>query len=98
MNLPKIAVILVATLAIAGLTNAAPAAGNRDDSFEKIDLTSINAGVYYVMCQNFEDRPSTVLDCRIPTVWEETNPVKGLQSTKYGIGGKAFDADTPLLA
>ena len=69
------------TLAAATLlTLSGFALAGEDESAFTIDLTGADKGLptYYLKCQFGGKDPKT---CGIPSVWENTNGVKGLQTT-----------------
>lgn len=98
MNLQPVAALLAALTLTAGLAYAQPAGGERDDSFEVFDLTSVGGGgIIYIMCQNWKEGPDSITECKRPSIWLESNELNRLQSTTHTTGGKAFEPDMSLL-
>ncbi len=92
---PTIAASLAVIAMLAGVSDAAPPAASLDESFFSLDLTSVDGSTYHLMCQH---KSKEAVGCGIPSLWEETNTLRGLQSIKYSASGRLFEPDTPLLA
>lgn len=80
-------------LALLGVTGMASAAGS-DESAQTIDLSAVNGGTYFIKCENGRE----VSKCQSPSLWQNSNPVEGLQSGIFASNAKRYDPDTRLLA
>lgn len=86
----------VTALAVFGLLAPAIASATiPDDSAFTLDLTAAGKGVYYVKCMN---NSKDIASCPSPSLWEESNPVPGLQSTTFTSSGKVYVPDNELVA
>lgn len=65
------------------------------EEFMQIDLTALpQGGLYFLRCS--EPDASGVTDCGFLSLWEQTNGVRGLQTSKIN-HGRAWPADELLL-
>lgn len=78
-------------LALLGVTGIAAAGGN-DESAQTLDLSAVNGGTYFVKCENGRD----IRQCASPSLWQDSNPVGGLQTSKLASNGR-YDPDSHLL-
>lgn len=87
--------LLVAALLLAP---AVVSAGNKTggEEFYAIDLTALPDGaMYFLKCSNPEAKGAT--DCGFLSLWEQTNDVRGLQ-TSVLTQGRAWEPDTLVLS
>lgn len=87
----KYLIIATAILGLSGLSHAAPVG----EESATIDLSAIPAGsTYFLKCSRSKD-PS---NCGVPSLYEQTNGMPGLQSSVFAYGGVPRPADERLLA
>lgn len=87
------AIHILYALAIVGLAGSATAGpGGSDESDQRLDLQSVAGKTLYLKCE----RATTEDDCLRFSVWEESNPVPGLQTTVFA-SHKRYDPDTRLF-
>lgn len=85
---------VAAALALVTLTGAATAASDPlDESMATLDLQSIMGSIFFLKCES----GATLLDCKVPTVWEQSNDYPGLQTRNQAINGERYAPDFPLL-
>lgn len=87
-------VYVAAAFALAGLTGVVQAeATNPDESMFTLDLESATGHAYFIKCKS----GTNLLNCKGPSVWEQTNGYPGLQTALLPIGKTRFEPDTMLL-
>lgn len=91
-----------ALLLIAGVLLAAPlvqAAPKTGEEALAIDLSSLPGGVtLFLKCNAWAPgRDHTMTSCGTVSLWQQANPLPGLQSSIYSHGGKPWEPDAKLL-
>lgn len=88
-------VYVAAAIALTGLTGIVQAEpAYPDDSIFTLDLESASGHTYFLACKT----GTSLLDCRGPSIWEQTNGFPGLQTAAMTIDqATQFKADTMLL-
>lgn len=89
----KTSLIVLALLGGMGAAFAAPTAP--DESAKTIDLTAAGKGIYYLFCH--AGKKTDLTTCTAPRLYEETNGLKGLQTSPVFIG-RWIPADSPVKA
>ena len=85
---------MIITTAIVGLSGLATAGPVGEESFT-LDLSSIPGGsTIFLKCSKSKD----LTNCGIPSLWEQTNGMAGLQSSAFAYGGLPRPADEKLLS
>lgn len=88
----RLALTLAALILLSGIALAGPTTGEETLA---LDLTSIPGGsTYFLKCSRSRD----IANCGLVSIWQQTNGIVGLQTTKFSFGGKPRQADSPLLA
>lgn len=77
---------------LASLAGPAFAANGADESAHKFDLEAVVGKTLFLKCDNGKN----VLDCEDPSVWENTNPVRGLQTSVFWSGPNEYPKDKEL--
>jgi hypothetical protein len=83
-------VLALALTGIAGLAIANPA--NDPESAFVLDLTPANGSSYHVHCKNHQP----LSNCKDPTIWENTNRLRGLQTGATPTTTGLVDPDSML--
>lgn len=88
------AYILIAALLL--LPSLATASKQQGEEFLALDLTALpNGAIYFLKCSNYEMKGPA--ECGFTSVWQQSNSVRGLQSSIL-TNGKAWEPDTRLLS
>lgn len=103
MRITTFAATCIVLAAVLGVAEARPD-GVRDDSFFRIDLSPAGGPVIFLKCED-ESVGKNILTwradelgrCAVPSVWQDTNDLRHLQSTAYSAGGRLYPHDDPLL-
>lgn len=84
----KLTLFAFALLGAAGLATAA------DESAHTLDLSSVHGGTFFIKCENGRN----VRDCESPSLWQDSNPMTGLQTDTTTFNYARYDRDTELLS
>lgn len=75
-----------------GVTGIATAGAGEEAA--TIDLSAAQGGTYFVKCSKGRD----LTNCGLLSLWQQTNPVPGLQSSVLSSGDRPYDPDGKLLS
>lgn len=86
----------IAALALIGMMGVVPAepAAAPDESTHTLPFESALGTTYFIKCKSGK----TIVDCKGPSLWEQSNDFPGLQTTGRLVGAQPLPADTLILA
>lgn len=75
-------------------TSGAATAGSGGEELLALDLTPAGGGIYFLGCTTGMKNP---LQCGRLSLWEQTNPIPGLQTSIYQ-GDQPYNPDNDMLS